>query len=935
MDQYALEIGAFLFTAVAIGYQLFYRSQSVKSVEYESSAESIDLNDCDHPLLPCIPQQQLQQNDQNVQRDQIGSPRVNSFWSSLNLLSPAMSPITPGNKVTPVHIQLNEQYRPSPLVRSATRIQKHLNHHHQAKYHPYEKSNTLNYSMMKKRVQIANEFLETEETYVQQLNVLYDLFYLPLSDPVSQRSSVPVKIPDVSKKLTNQMFSNLVEIRGLNSEFLAKLRKRLKGNVRYDSVRSLKSVESGNSHHSNTSSGSPYTAIDFGCDLSWNPEKGKLSDIVLKFIPFMKIYAIYLKNYPNSLTLLSHLTSTSSTFGTFVSNQLRHPDVKSLPLVSLLLQPVQRLPRYRMLIEQLLKYTPRSHCDYDGLTEALQLIESVNQWVNERIRMHEEDTRLVDLQNAIVGLPHKLSNHYLTYADILPLEEGIVGAKLVTPGRQMIKSGMLGKVCAKGCNPRLLLLLSDGVLFARPNSSLPLNTPFDNKKYAFRMWMPLQQIQILNVPEPLTPPVQSAAQKPLVEDEEVIFSNIVDRIPMATGVVPYLYIPYSFIILSRKKSVQLYCNSKEEKDQWLMSLKQAIDDQCDISTSNTIIRSRAASVNVIDQDQASILSDHASEAAMLINSIYEFATTPLQQSHMDQSRRSSYFAPIWIPDEVAQTCMVCKCSFNFIIRRHHCRYCGAVVCSACSTHRVIINDQTMKPQRVCDLCHHDRFNDTHNDQVEQNDLLVQNVEENIAISNAQTVQTNGGEQKSADASLVVPVGKRRRSSFWLELRDRTQSVASDTSSSLQQVSADIADAKLVRPRKKSTFVLKKAAVANQISLGGSQTHNATHPAEALKEENPVGDCNRLPEIPEELVQELEQKLEGAKRSNSLLKSTINTLSQILSQDSNRREHVAKEYADFKIDKRPRILGLSLGDIQSRRDRGRSQLSDGSLFSPIR
>ncbi|KAI3639930.1 hypothetical protein MIR68_002058 [Amoeboaphelidium protococcarum] len=932
MDQYALEISAFLFAAVAIGYQFFYRGQSEKLIEYQSSAESIDLNDCDHPLLPSIPLQQLQQNDQNVQRDEIDSPRLNSFWSSLNLLSPAMSPVTPGNKVTPVHLQLNEQqYRPSPLMRSATRNQKHLNHHHhhQAKYHPYEKSNTLNYSMMKKRVQIANEFLETEETYVQQLNVLYDLFYLPLSDPVSQRSSLPAKIPDVSKKLINQMFSNLVEIRGLNSEFLAKLRKRLKGNIRYDSVRSLKSVESGNSHHSNTSSGSPYAAMDFGCDLSWNPEKGKLSDIVLKFIPFMKIYAIYMKNYPNSLTLLSHLTSTSSTFGIFVSNQLRHPEVKSLPLVSLLLQPVQRLPRYRMLIAQLLKYTPRSHCDYDGLTEALQLIESVNQWVNERIRMHEEDTRLVDLQNAIVGLPHKLSNHYLTYADILPLEEGIVGAKLVTPGRQMIKSGMLGKVCAKGCNPRLLLLLSDGVLFARPSNSLPLNTPFDNKKYAFRMWMPLQQIQILNVPEPLTPAIQSDAQKSLVDDQEVISSNILDKIPMATGVVPYLYIPYSFIILSRKKSVQLYCNSKEEKDQWLMSLKQAIDDQCDISSSNTIIRSRAASVNVIDQDQASIMSDHASEAAMLMNSICESATTPLQQSHLDQSRRSSYFAPIWIPDEVAQTCMVCKCSFNVIIRRHHCRYCGAVVCSACSTHRVIINDQTMKPQRVCDLCHQDRFNDTHN---EQDDILVQTADGKIDISNAQPAQISNDER---NASLVVPVDKRRRSSFWLELRDRTQSVTSDASSSLQQVSADIADAKLVRPRKKSTFVLKKAAVANQISLGGSQAHNDLHCDGALKEENPVNDCKRLPEIPEELVQELEQKLEGAKRSNSLLKSTINTLSQILSQDSSRREHVAKEYADFKIDKRPRILGLSLGDIQSRRDRGRSQLSDGSLFSPIR
>jgi hypothetical protein len=39
---------------------------------------------------------------------------------------------------------------------------------------------------------------------------------------------------------------------------------------------------------------------------------------------------------------------------------------------------------------------------------------------------------------------------------------------------------------------------------------------------------------------------------------------------------------------------------------------------------------------------------------------------------------------IWVPDEKAEGCMRCGCSFGWKRGRHHCRLCGRCVCTSCS-----------------------------------------------------------------------------------------------------------------------------------------------------------------------------------------------------------------------------------------------------------
>ena len=79
------------------------------------------------------------------------------------------------------------------------------------------------------------------------------------------------------------------------------------------------------------------------------------------------------------------------------------------------------------------------------------------------------------------------------------------------------------------------------------------------------------------------------------------------------------------------------------------------------------------------------------------------------QSRLLQSsgrRPRSTFAVTWIPDQASSICMRCSNKFTVTQRRHHCRKCGFVVCSACSMKRAIIpHIHPTKWLRVCSTCH--------------------------------------------------------------------------------------------------------------------------------------------------------------------------------------------------------------------------------------
>ncbi|CAB1335260.1 unnamed protein product [Coregonus sp. 'balchen'] len=62
--------------------------------------------------------------------------------------------------------------------------------------------------------------------------------------------------------------------------------------------------------------------------------------------------------------------------------------------------------------------------------------------------------------------------------------------------------------------------------------------------------------------------------------------------------------------------------------------------------------------------------------------------------------------PDWVPDEECDSCIACKAPFTVIRRKHHCRSCGKIFCSRCSSHSAPLPRYgQVKPVRVCTHCY--------------------------------------------------------------------------------------------------------------------------------------------------------------------------------------------------------------------------------------
>jgi hypothetical protein len=65
----------------------------------------------------------------------------------------------------------------------------------------------------------------------------------------------------------------------------------------------------------------------------------------------------------------------------------------------------------------------------------------------------------------------------------------------------------------------------------------------------------------------------------------------------------------------------------------------------------------------------------------------------LTYEHLPKVPQSS-----WIPDAASTMCVLCYNYFDYLVHRHHCRFCGALVCDNCSK-------RTIHNARACDTCY--------------------------------------------------------------------------------------------------------------------------------------------------------------------------------------------------------------------------------------
>ncbi|XP_037129366.1 faciogenital dysplasia [Syngnathus acus] len=248
---------------------------------------------------------------------------------------------------------------------------------------------------------IAKELLHTEEAYVKRLNLLDQVFCTKLTE-----AGIP-------QDVITGIFSNISSIYCFHDKFLLP---ELKTRITEE----------------------------------WNANP-RIGDILQKLAPFMKMYGEYVKNFDRAMDLVNTWTQRSSPFKSVVQNIQKQDVCGNLTLQHHMLEPVQRIPRYELLLKDYLKKLPDDALDRKDAEKALELISTAANHSNAAIKKMEKMHKLLEVYERLGG------------------EEDIVN-----PANEFIKEGHIKKMSAKNgtAQDRYLYLFNNMVLYCVPKLRL-------------------------------------------------------------------------------------------------------------------------------------------------------------------------------------------------------------------------------------------------------------------------------------------------------------------------------------------------------------------------------------------------------------------------------------------------------------------------------
>eukprot|EP01043_Picozoa_sp_COSAG02_P006564 COSAG02_NODE_188_length_30307_cov_341.858746_3_plen_153_part_00 len=118
-----------------------------------------------------------------------------------------------------------------------------------------------------------------------------------------------------------------------------------------------------------------------------------------RYTPFFKMYRPYVAGYPGALRKIDQIRADQRTAGAL--EECKQQLGRTAPALDMLLiEPVQRIPRYRLLLEEARKHTPTEmHADCAALDKAIEAIREVAEGINENAREDDERQKVVEIHS--------------------------------------------------------------------------------------------------------------------------------------------------------------------------------------------------------------------------------------------------------------------------------------------------------------------------------------------------------------------------------------------------------------------------------------------------------------------------------------------------------------------------------------------------------
>ncbi|KAM4680143.1 intersectin-2 isoform 1-T2 [Amazona ochrocephala] len=204
--------------------------------------------------------------------------------------------------------------------------------------------------MERKRQGYIHELIQTEERYMNDLQLVLEVFQKPMADSGC-----------LTEGEMGLIFVNWKELIMSNTKLLKALRVRKK-------------------------TGGEKMPVQM------------IGDILAAELSHMQAYIRFCSCQLNGASLLQQKTDEDADFKDYLKKLALDSRCKGMPLSSFLLKPMQRITRYPLLIKSILENTPENHPDHSNLKLALERAEELCSQVNEGVREKENSDRLEWIQ---------------------------------------------------------------------------------------------------------------------------------------------------------------------------------------------------------------------------------------------------------------------------------------------------------------------------------------------------------------------------------------------------------------------------------------------------------------------------------------------------------------------------------------------------------
>ncbi|KAJ1981146.1 hypothetical protein H4R34_002182 [Dimargaris verticillata] len=202
-----------------------------------------------------------------------------------------------------------------------------------------------------RRDRAVQELIDTERVYLQKLSVLLEVFYLPLRSLLTTHE-------------LQRLFGNLEALITCSTQLLSLLEAQQEEEF-------VKNIPM------------------------------RVGEIFMSLAEAFECYGDYSPHYSNATQFLAARRREDDQVDQLLQKAGQNPRCGRLDLASFLLEPVQRLPRYAMLLQQIVHFTKPNHPDHFQLRLAADMMRDVGEKVNEMTRVQLDRDKCQEIADSV------------------------------------------------------------------------------------------------------------------------------------------------------------------------------------------------------------------------------------------------------------------------------------------------------------------------------------------------------------------------------------------------------------------------------------------------------------------------------------------------------------------------------------------------------